>query len=163
MNHRPLPPPLPGPVTEGTLGAPGASSAPPEPGWSGAGSALPPPIAASEGSRLTPSWRWALAGLWLLVMVGVGMVADVGVSLGNEPFWLSTYVLPFLVPVATLVALVRDWRHTLALSFASAGVLAVIAAVDLADSPGIAAAELVLAAVAALGTAAAAAARTRRP
>jgi hypothetical protein len=98
---------------------------------------------------------------WLGIMSALGLVANTGDIIGTPPLWYPLRIVPFVLPVATLLALAYDWRHTLRLSFAAAVVLGVTALVDAFYAPAMAAAEAVLTVAALLVTWAAAAGRVR--
>jgi hypothetical protein len=138
-----LPPPLPPPF-----------GIPPVP------AALPAP--AEEPATLQVGWRWVLAGGWGAVVAALGLVADTGETLGTGPWWLPVLVPPFVLPLLTLIAIARDWRSTLLLSWLATAFLAVSALVDLArGAPAMALAQGVLAVAAAAFTGAAMSGRAR--
>lgn len=123
--------------------------------------------APASGPVLSPAWRVALAIGWLAVMAAVAAFANSGFLVSSSPFWLDIpglQVLPFLVPVAAVLALLRDWRFALLVSLAGAVGLAVVGGLDVAiGSAPVGKGELVLAANAALLTLAGLAGRLPRP
>jgi predicted anti-sigma-YlaC factor YlaD len=125
------------------------------------GEAAPWPIAPAAPRRrhLTTGWRWVLACGWGTVMAGFGVMANTGFLLGNPPFWIDVPVVPFVLPVAVLVALAVDWRWALALSFVAVVGSFTVAGVDVADAYSIGLGELAFAVVALLVTVAATAGR----
>jgi len=101
-------------------------------------------------------WRWVLAAGWGGIMGALGLLADTGEQLGTGPWWLKVLVPPFVLPVVTLIAIARDWRSTLVLSWIATGFLGLCAVIDLArGAPAMALVEGVLTLAAALLTLAA--------
>jgi hypothetical protein len=98
---------------------------------------------------ITPAWRGALVLGWLAVMAGVASFANSGFLVSASPFWLgipALPILPFVVPVAAVFALLRDWRYELLASLAGAVSLAVIGLIDIgAGSRPVGKGEVVLA------------------
>jgi hypothetical protein len=128
----------------------------------------PPPPGASQQAaatvrprHLTPGWRLTLGLVWAGVLSAIGLVANAGDIIGSPPMWLGVPVLPFVLPLATLVLLVIDSRFSLVASAAAALALGVLALLDLDDAPAMALMHGVLAVAAALATIAARAGRVR--
>jgi hypothetical protein len=131
----------------------------------------PPPVPAEAAPAAAPAehpaylqigWRWVLAAGWGAIMGALGLLADTGEQLGAGPWWNRILVPPFVLPVVTLVALARDWRSTLLLSWAATAFLGASAIVDLArGAPAMALVEAVLTLAAALLTLAATSGRVR--
>jgi hypothetical protein len=134
---------------------------------------LPPPAVPAEGAPqqgvaedhpayLQVGWRWVLAAGWGAIMGTLGLLADTGEQLGTGPWWLRILVPPFVLPVVTLVALARDWRSTLLLSWLATAFLGACAAIDLArGAPAMALVEGTMTVAAALLTLAATSGRVR--
>ena len=106
--------------------------------------------------HVTPPWRIALVVGWLAVMAAVASFANSGFLVASSPFWLEwpmLSILPFVIPVAAVLTLLRDWRYCLLASLAAALSLAVIAVIDIgAGSRPVGKGELALAAAGALLT-----------
>jgi hypothetical protein len=125
-----------------------------------------PQVSSADGSEpyLQTGWRWVLAAGWGGVVGALGLVADTGEQLGTAPWWLPVLVPPFVLPVLTLIAVARDWRSTLLLSWLATAFLGLSALIDLArGAPAMALAQAVLTVAAAAFTLAATSGRTKAP
>ena len=111
------------------------------------------PIHARPG-QLTTVWRWVLLLGWLAVIVGLMAVGGAGDVIGKVPWWLdgALVVIPFVLPVLTVLAAIGNWRSAVWLGLASVVSVAVTALIDIDDSPGVAAATGVLALIGLLTT-----------
>jgi hypothetical protein len=96
-------------------------------------------------------------------MAGIGVIANGAVLVGNPPFWIDWILIPFALPVLTLVALAIDWRYEIALSFVAVAGTAAIGLIDLFHARAAGLGELAFAGVALLVTIAALAGRVPRP
>lgn len=161
----------------GSVRAGMASELPPPPPLPAANTAAPfQPMPMPEGAwrytapapvrHITPAWRIALVIGWLAVMAGVASFANSGFLVASSPFWIDwplLSILPFVIPVAAVLALLRDWRHSLLASLAGALSLAVVAVIDIgAGSRPVGKGELALAAAGVLLTVAGMAGRIPR-
>jgi hypothetical protein len=111
------------------------------------------PVHARPG-QLTPMWRWVLLLGWLSVVVGLMAVGGAGDVIGKLPWWLdgALVVVPFVLPVLTVLAAIANSRWAVWLGLASVVSVAVTALIDIEDSPGVAAATGVLALIGLLTT-----------
>jgi hypothetical protein len=101
---------------------------------------------------------------WIVVLAGLGALAQAAFVVDADPGWLSFKPIPFALPVAVFLALLADSRWTLPLSAAAAAVLWILTAIDAAGgNPAVALGELVCAASATLLTVAATLGRHRAP
>jgi hypothetical protein len=116
----------------------------------------PPPLVAEETATppraLTPGWRLVMVAGWAMIMACVGLVANTGFILGTPPFWLPTYVTPFLLPAAALLLAAADRRPAIGMSWVASAALAVIGVVDLFVAPAMGICEIILAGLGALLT-----------
>jgi hypothetical protein len=96
-------------------------------------------------------------------MAGIGVIANAGFLIGNPPFWIDWIVVPFVLPVAALIAIAVDWRYELAASFVAVAGTAVIGLIDLFHARAVGLGELLFAFVALLITVAAMAGRVKPP
>ena len=121
---------------------------------------LPDPAVAVEEAppqprALTPGWRLVLVAGWALLMACLGLVANTGFILGTSPFWLRTYVTPFILPTAALLLAAADRKPVIPVSWIAAAVLGVIGIIDMFVAPAMGLCELLLAVLGALLTLAA--------
>jgi hypothetical protein len=115
-------------------------------------------------ARLTLTWRWIVGLAWAAVCAGFGAVVDLGDYLGKLPAWWDWRLAVAVLPVATIVLTVLGARAILALSAASTVLVGALAVVDLvAERPGAAAVEAILAVAALLVTVAAVGGRADEP
>jgi hypothetical protein len=121
----------------------------------------PEPVRASatrssaRPGELTPAWRVVFCIGWIGVVLVFAAVWKSGRTLGLAPWWLgpsgdphSVFVnlIPFVLPVATVVAALRNLRHLPYIGVVAALGTAVVALVDSRDFGGIAAVEFAAAA-----------------
>lgn len=120
-----------------------------------------PPLRAGQ---LTPLWSALLAVGWGLVMAAVVALGTTSSKIGKPAWWVGdhrpvtftwTWLLPFALPAAALLAASANRRGALALSAMAAFSVAVVGAIDLGEVPGVAAGQLAVALAAALLTVAA--------
>lgn len=118
------------------------------------------------------TWRRLIVFSWLLVAAALTVVAVTGRNVGKPAWWIGpqsdptfplVWALPFIAPAASIVAAFRlaKWAHLVGL--ASAGLLGIVAALDINNSPGIALIECVIAVSSALIALASFAARNSTP
>jgi hypothetical protein len=99
---------------------------------------------------------------WGIVVYGISASGQGGDQLGKPPWWLDSpplTVIPFVLPLSAGIAAIRNWRCSTLLGVAAALATGVVAVIDRTDSPGVAAAEGVVALIGLVTTVAASAGR----
>lgn len=104
---------------------------------------------------LPVGWRTVVALAWMLVVVALGMLGFAARRIGLSTWWLGAEssprpavitLVPFVAPVAVVVASFRATRWLPFWGLVASATLAATAAGDLDRSPGVAAVEFALAA-----------------
>lgn len=118
--------------------------------------------------QLTAGWRWVLLLSWVAIILGLVAVGSAGEVLGKRPWWLDgpLAIVPFVLPAIAALGAILNARWAVWAGFVAVISLTVTAALDVADAPGAAAAEGVLALIGLLTTTACTAGRmprTQRP
>jgi hypothetical protein len=128
---------------------------PPPPSWS--------PRRAPRPGELTAGWRTVFGLGWAGVVLGYAAVWKSGRTLGLSPWWLGppaepnlfvVQLLPFVLPVALVVASLRGVRWLPWAGLAAGAVAIGVGLADVGRFRGIAAVELAVAAVGVLVSAA---------
>ena len=117
-------------------------------------------IASSNNQTgLTNTWRTVAVVSWLLVLFAIIAVAVTSRNIGKPTWWLGPqsnpsfvllWALPFVAPIASIIAAVKFGRIASFVGFGSALLLGVIGAVDIDNTPGVALVECVIAVSSAL-------------
>ena len=104
--------------------------------------------------RLVTAWARATVIAWIVVMAGLIAVVVSGRNVGKPAWWVGpesnptlfiVWLAPFLLPLATIVLAFRSSRLVPIVGVAAAVVIAGFAFGDVADSPGVAILEGVIA------------------
>jgi hypothetical protein len=112
------------------------------------------PARDARPGELTPAWRVVLGVAWAGVVLGLAAMWKSARTLGLSPWWLGpesnpralvVQILPFVLPVAMVIATMRNLRHLPFLGMGTAVVVAAIATGDLDRSSGLAAVEFAMA------------------
>jgi len=121
--------------------------------------ATPAPDAHTK--KLTTPWQVVAVVTWSGVIFGVTASAITGRTVGKPPWWLGPSVNPApvffvllvaVVVIAPLALAISRSRYTPVAGIVSSCAIAVIALLDLADSPGVATVELAVAIAGLLGS-----------
>jgi hypothetical protein len=129
--------------------------------------APPPPIADQAGGasaadhdrrlragELTPGWRIAMAIAWIAVVLAFAAVWNTSVQLGRSTWWLGprgeptpriVQFVPFVAPVAMVLASIDNIRWVAIAGIGAAIVTAGVGIGDIGRVPAIAAVELAIA------------------
>ena len=106
--------------------------------WSGLGCTV---------QEVKPPWKLVGVTSWLLVTAGITCAAIASRSVGKSTWWLGPesnptfpllWALPFLMPVVSIIAILRLPRIAGYIGIGCSLVLAGVAIGDIAGSPGIA-------------------------
>jgi hypothetical protein len=103
--------------------------------------------------QLTEGWRWVLTIGWALMAPALAAIGDASHSFGKPTWWLDedgratvVSILPFIPMMAAAFVAAVNWRHWPYVAFGAVASLAITAWVDAGNtSPGVAAAEAMLA------------------
>lgn len=132
-------------------------------------SEIPPPPVPKLVQQLTRIWRNVTAVSWLVLGLALLALAISSRNAGKPTWWLGPesrpqfiglWVIPFLAPIAAIIASLRFSRWATLVSLLSSLVLAVVALFDLQPTPGVAIGEFILAGAGVLITLASLAGRT---
>ena len=113
--------------------------------WSGLGCTV---------QEVKPPWKLVGVTSWLLVTAGITCAAIASRSVGKSTWWLGPesnptfpllWALPFLMPVVSIIAVLRLPRIAGYIGIGCSLVLAGVAIGDIAGSPGIAIVEGIVA------------------
>jgi len=114
---------------------------------------------ANNQTGLTNTWRTVAVVSWLLVLFAIIAVAVTSRNIGKPTWWLGPqsnpsfvllWALPFVAPIASIIAAIKFERVASYVGFGSALLLGVIGAVDIDNTPGVALVECVIAVSSAL-------------
>ncbi len=111
--------------------------------------------------QLTRRWQWIAIIGWAVVVYGISAAGQGGDQLGKRPWWLDGLLvpIPFLLPLAAGITAIINWRWSTVVGLLAVASTALVAVADRTASPGVAAAEGVIALVGLLTTLAASAGR----
>ncbi len=111
--------------------------------------------------QLTRRWQWVAIIGWAIAIYGISAAGQGGDQLGKPPWWLdgALVAIPFALPLAAGISTIANWRWSTYIGVAAAVGTGAVALGDRVSSPGVAAAEGVIAVVALLTTIAASAGR----
>ena len=110
-------------------------------------------------SDLTNTWRTVTVISWLLVFFAIIAIAVTSRNIGKPTWWLGPqsnpsfvllWALPFVAPIASIIAAVKFGRVASYVGFGSALLLGAIGAADINRTPGVALVECVIAVSSAL-------------
>ena len=110
-------------------------------------------------SGLTNTWRTVAVVSWLLVFFAIIAVAVTSRNIGKPTWWLGPqsnpsiillWALPFVAPIASIIAAIKFGRVASYVGFGSALLLGVIGAADINSTPGVALIECAIAVSSAL-------------
>ena len=114
---------------------------------------------ANNQLRLTNAWRTVAVVSWLLVFFAIMAVAVTSRNIGKPTWWLGPqsnpsfvllWALPFVAPIASIIAVVKFGRIASFVGFGSALLLGVIGVADINNTPGVALIECTIAIASAL-------------
>jgi membrane-bound metal-dependent hydrolase YbcI (DUF457 family) len=114
---------------------------------------------ANNQLRLTNAWRTVAVVSWLLVFFAIMAVAVTSRNIGKPTWWLGPesnpsfillWALPFVAPIASIIAALKFGRIASYVGFGSALLLGAIGAADINNTPGVAVVECVIAVSSAL-------------
>ena len=114
---------------------------------------------ANNQSGLTNTWRTIAVVSWLLVFFAIIAVAVTSRNIGKPTWWLGPqsnpsfvllWALPFVAPIASIIAAVKFGRIASFVGFGSALLLGVIGVADINKTPGVAVIECTIAIASAL-------------
>ena len=114
---------------------------------------------ANKPSGLTNTWRTVAVVSWLLVFFAIIAVAVTSRNIGKPTWWLGPqsnpsfvllWALPFVAPIASIIAAVKFGRIASFVGFGSALLLGVIGVADINKTPGVAVIECTIAIASAL-------------
>ena len=114
---------------------------------------------ANNRSGLTNTWRTVAVVSWLLVFFAIIAVAVTSRNIGKPTWWLGPqsnpsfvllWALPFVAPIASIIAAVKFGRIASFVGFGSALLLGVIGVADINKTPGVAVIECTIAIASAL-------------
>ena len=114
---------------------------------------------ANNQSGLTNTWRTVAVVSWLLVLFAIIAVAVTSRNIGKPTWWLGPqsnpsfvllWALPFVAPIASIIAVVKFGRIASFVGFGSALLLGVIGVADINNTPGVALIECTIAIASAL-------------
>ena len=111
--------------------------------------------------QLTRGWQWIAIIGWAVVVYGISAAGQGGDQLGKRPWWLHGLLvpIPFVLPLAAGITAIANWRNSTVVGLFAVASTAAVAIADRTASPGVAAAEGVIALVGLLTTLAASAGR----
>ena len=110
-------------------------------------------------SGLTNTWRTVTVVSWLLVLFAIIAVAVTSRNIGKPTWWLGPesnpsfillWVLPFVAPIASIIAAIKFGRIASFVGFGSALFLGAIGIADINSTPGVALIECTIAIASAL-------------
>ena len=114
---------------------------------------------ANNRSGLTNTWRTVAVVSWLLVFFAIMAVAVTSRNIGKPTWWLGPqsnpsfvllWALPFVAPIASIIAAIKFGSIASYVGFGSALLLGAIGAADINNTPGVALIECTIAIAAAL-------------
>ena len=114
---------------------------------------------ANNQSGLTNTWRTVAVVSWLLVSFAIIAVAVTSRNIGKPTWWLGPesnpsfmllWALPFVAPIASIIAAIKFGHIASYVGFGSALLLGAIGAADINNTPGVALVECVIAVSSAL-------------
>ena len=114
---------------------------------------------ANNQTGLTNTWRTVAVVSWLLVLFAIIAVAVTSRNIGKPTWWLGPqsdpsfvllWALPFVAPIASIIAAVKFGRIASFVGFGSALLLGVIGVADINKTPGVAVIECTIAIASAL-------------
>ena len=114
---------------------------------------------ANNQTGLTNTWRTVAVVSWLLVLFAIIAVAVTSRNIGKPTWWLGPqsnpsfvllWALPFVAPIASIIAAVKFGRIASFVGFGSALLLGVIGVADINNTPGVALIECTIAIASAL-------------
>ena len=114
---------------------------------------------ANNQTGLTDTWRTVAVVSWLLVLFAIIAVAVTSRNIGKPTWWLGPesnpsfvllWALPFVAPIASIIAAIKFGRVASYVGFGSALLLGAIGAADIDSTPGVALVECVIAVSSAL-------------
>ena len=114
---------------------------------------------ANNQTGLTNTWRTVAVVSWLLVFFAIIAVAVTSRNIGKPTWWLGPqsnpsfvllWALPFVAPIASIIAAVKFGRIASFVGFGSALLLGVIGVADINKTPGVAVIECTIAIASAL-------------
>ncbi len=110
-------------------------------------------------SGLTNTWRTVAVVSWLLVFFAIIAVAVTSRNIGKPTWWLGPesnpsfvllWALPFVAPIASIIAAIKFGRVASYVGLGSALLLGAIGAADINGTPGVALIECAIAVSSAL-------------
>ncbi len=110
-------------------------------------------------SGLTNAWRTVAVVSWLLVFFAIIAVAVTSRNIGKPTWWLGPesnpsfvllWALPFVAPIASIIAAIKFGRVASYVGLGSALLLGAIGAADINGTPGVALIECAIAVSSAL-------------
>ncbi len=110
-------------------------------------------------SGLTNTWRTVTVVSWLLVLFAIIAVAVTSRNIGKPTWWLGPesnpsfillWALPFVAPIASIIAAIKFGRIASFVGFGSALFLGAIGIADINSTPGVALIECTIAIASAL-------------
>ena len=118
-------------------------------------------VTASANNRLglTNAWRTVAVVSWLLVFFAIMAVAVTSRNIGKPTWWLGPqsdpsfvllWALPFVAPIASIIAALKFGSIASYVGFGSALLLGVIGVADINNTPGVALIECTIAIASAL-------------
>ena len=114
---------------------------------------------ANNQSGLTNTWRTVAVVSWLMVLFAIIAVAVTSRNIGKPTWWLGPqsnpsfvllWALPFVAPIASIIAAIKFGHIASYVGFGSALLLGAIGAADINNTPGVALVECVIAVSSAL-------------
>ena len=114
---------------------------------------------ANKPSGLTNTWRTVAVASWLLVFFAIIAIAVTSRNIGKPTWWLGPesnpsfmllWALPFVAPIASIIAAIKFGHIASYVGFGSALLLGAIGAADINNTPGVALVECVIAVSSAL-------------
>ena len=114
---------------------------------------------ANNQSGLTNTWRSVAVVSWLLVFFAIIAVAVTSRNIGKPTWWLGPqsnpsfvllWALPFVAPIASIIAAIKFGRVASYVGFGSALLVGAIGAADIDNTPGVALIECAIAIASAL-------------
>ena len=105
-------------------------------------------------SGLTNTWRTVTVVSWLLVLFAIIAVAVTSRNIGKPTWWLGPesnpsfillWALPFVAPIASIIAAIKFGRIASFVGFGSALFLGAIGVADINNTPGVALIECTIA------------------
>jgi hypothetical protein len=114
-------------------------------------------VTTSKHVSLRPPWAAITVVTWLAVTAALAAVAISSRNVGKPTWWLGTasdptfvalWFLPFLAPIAAIIAALRYARWASFVGMGASLAIAAIAVIDIESTPGVALMEIVVAACA---------------